>query len=200
MSLSIPEKETRTAARLDAVRQRIEDAPRGTKLIGKVCIITGTNSLRGIGYASALAFAREGASHLYLLDPFDDNSTEIKESLEKLNPDVKVTIIKGDASDDGVVSSLCERVINEAGRLDVYYGNGAICTWKPLTDTSFDDFMNTVKINSGSAFLALKHGSRAMQVTSSQKPDSGGSIILTSSLAGLRGNTGSVDYSASKAA
>ncbi|KIO25344.1 hypothetical protein M407DRAFT_75854, partial [Tulasnella calospora MUT 4182] len=134
-----------------------------------------------------------GASHLYLLDPFDNNSAEIKGSLEKAYPDVKVTIVKGDASDDSVVSSLCQKVLDEAGRLDIYYANGAICTWKPLADTSFEDFMNTIKINSGSAFLALKHGSRAMAVTSAGKPDSGGSIIFTSSLAGMRGNTGSVD-------
>ncbi|KAG9050241.1 hypothetical protein FS837_006913 [Tulasnella sp. UAMH 9824] len=208
MSLSIAEKEALTAARLEAVRKRIEDAPRGTKLAGKVCIITGTNSLRGIGYASVVAFAREGmnwelgfrASHLYLLDPFDNNSAEIRGSLEKAYPDVKVTIVKGDASDDKTLSSLCQKVLHEEGRLDVFYANGAICTWKPLADTSFEEFLNTIKINSGSAFLALKHGSRAMAVTSANKPDSGGSIILTASLAGMRGNTGSVDYSASKAA
>ncbi|KIO25343.1 hypothetical protein M407DRAFT_244119, partial [Tulasnella calospora MUT 4182] len=104
-----------------------------------------------------------------------------------------VTIVKGDASDDSAVSSLCQKVLDEAGRLDVYYSNGGICTWKPLAYTSFEDFMNTIKINSGSAFLALKHGSRAMAVTSAGKPDSGGSIIFTSSLAGMKGNGGSVD-------
>lgn len=62
----------------------------------------------------------------------------------------QVTIVKGDASDDGVVSSLCQKALDEEGRLDVYYANGAICTWKPLVDTSFEDFMSTIKINSGS--------------------------------------------------
>ncbi|KAG8935422.1 hypothetical protein FRC01_000029 [Tulasnella sp. 417] len=197
MSLSIAEKEALTASRLETVHKRLEDAPRGTKLAGKVCIITGANSLRGIGYARA--------SHLYLLDPFDNNSAEIKGSLEKKYPDVKVTIVKGDASDETVVSSLCQKVLDETGRLDVYYANGAICTWKPLAATSFEDFLSTIKINAGSlqparAFLALKYGSRAMTVTSPEKLDSSGSIIFTASLAGMRGNGGSVDYSASKAA
>ncbi|KAG8939709.1 hypothetical protein FRC00_013614, partial [Tulasnella sp. 408] len=138
MSLFIADKEALTAARLEAVRKRIEDAPRGTKLAGKVCIVTGTNSLRGIGYEELWD------------DPFDNNSAEIKGSLEKAYPDVKVTIVKGDASDDKTVSSLCQKVLDEAGRLDVYYANGAICTWKPLADTSFEEFLNTIKINSGS--------------------------------------------------
>lgn len=51
-----------------------------------------------------------------------------------------------------------------------------------------------------SCFLALKHGSEAMKVTSKDKPRSGGSIVMTASVAGLRSGAGSVDYSASKAA
>lgn len=49
-------------------------------------------------------------------------------------------------------------------------------------------------------FLAVKHASSAMQKTSSSKPYPSGSIILTASVAGLRSNAGSTDYSASKAA
>ncbi|KAG8939699.1 hypothetical protein FRC00_013620, partial [Tulasnella sp. 408] len=220
MSLSIADKEALTAARLEAVRKRIEDAPRGTKL-AKFALLRGRIPYEASGmkqlvdgwsrkhrlkfahehrYASVVAFAREGMDCEIGSNPFDNNSAEIKGSLEKAYPDVKVTIVKGDASDDKTVSSLCQKVLDEAGRLDVYYANGAICTWKPLADTSFEEFLNTIKINSGSAFLALKHGSRAMAVTSANKPDSSGSIIFTASLAGMRGNTGSVDYSASKAA
>ena len=51
-----------------------------------------------------------------------------------------------------------------------------------------------------SCFLALQHGSKAMKVTSSAKPYPGGSIVCTSSVAGLHANAGSVPYSASKAA
>lgn len=200
MSLSAAAKEALTAARLEAVRRRVAQAPRGTKLSGKVGIVTGTNSLRGIGYASARAFAKESAAHLYLLDPFDDNAAEVKKSLRQSYPDVKVTIVKGDSSDDKVVSSLCDRVLDEEGRLDIYYANGGISPWKMLSDLSLDDLMSVIKINTGSAFLGLKYGSKAMAVTSPKKSDSSGSVIFTASLAGLRGNAGPLDYSASKAA
>jgi len=51
-----------------------------------------------------------------------------------------------------------------------------------------------------SCFLATKHAAPAMAITSPDKPKSGGSIILTASVAGLRSNAGSTPYSASKAA
>jgi NAD(P)-dependent dehydrogenase (short-subunit alcohol dehydrogenase family) len=51
-----------------------------------------------------------------------------------------------------------------------------------------------------SVFLAVKHASKAMMVTSADKPNPGGSIIATSSVAGLRSGAGPTDYSASKAA
>lgn len=49
-------------------------------------------------------------------------------------------------------------------------------------------------------FLAVKHAAPAMQITSTEKPKSGGSIIATASTAGLRSGAGPTDYSASKAA
>lgn len=51
-----------------------------------------------------------------------------------------------------------------------------------------------------SVFLAAKHASRAMLLTSQSKPYPGGSIVATASVAGLRSNAGGTDYSASKAA
>ncbi|CAN9405718.1 unnamed protein product [Alternaria alternata] len=61
-------------------------------------------------------------------------------------------------------------------------------------------FMNVLRTNALSVFLAAKHASRAMLKTSDQKPYPSGSIIATASVAGLRSNAGPTDYSASKAA
>ena len=60
--------------------------------------------------------------------------------------------------------------------------------------------MNTLKTNTLSVFLAVQLGSAAMAMTSESKPHPGGSIIATSSVAGLRSGAGPTDYSASKAA
>ncbi|KIO17119.1 hypothetical protein M407DRAFT_85291, partial [Tulasnella calospora MUT 4182] len=98
------------------------------------------------------------------------------------------------------VYSLCDRVLDEEGRLDIYYANGGISPWKMLTVLSLDDLITTIKINTGAAFLGLKDGSKAMAVTSTKKSDSSGSIIFTASfVAGLRGNAGPLDCECSEA-
>ena len=71
---------------------------------------------------------------------------------------------------------------------------------KPFPEISADDFMRTVKVNQLGVFLCFKHAAIAMQKTSKDKPYPGGSMIGTASVAGLRSNAGSTDYSASKAA
>jgi len=60
--------------------------------------------------------------------------------------------------------------------------------------------MKTMKTNVLSVFLAAKYAAPAMQITSPSKPTPSGSIIATASVAGIRSNAGSTDYSASKAA
>ncbi|KAG8936814.1 hypothetical protein FRC02_011393 [Tulasnella sp. 418] len=94
----------RTLQRLNAIQQQLQVKPKGTKLFGKVCIITGVASPKGIGRASAFAFAHEGARHLYLLDFAGENLPELKKSLESAYPSTKVTTIQGDAADDRIRS------------------------------------------------------------------------------------------------
>ena len=57
-----------TAARIKKIHDHFHHAPRSGKLAGKVCIVTGVGSLKGIGRAAALAYAREG--HFVCLDCF----------------------------------------------------------------------------------------------------------------------------------
>jgi len=83
-----------------------------------------------------------------------------------------------------------------------FFANAGIASWDTLADTSAESFMNIMRVNTLSCFLAIKHASAAMLKTNSSrgKDVSGGSIILTASVAGLRSGAGPVDYSASKAA
>lgn len=69
--------------------------------------------------------------------------------MDRALPKNQVTIVKGDSSDVRVVSSLCDRVLDEEGRLNIYYANGGISPWKVLTNLSLDDLMNTIKTNTG---------------------------------------------------
>ncbi|KZT19059.1 NAD(P)-binding protein [Neolentinus lepideus HHB14362 ss-1] len=192
----------RTVARIEKIQSHLSSTPRGSRLKGKVCVITGVGSMKGIGRAAALLFAHEGAHHLYLLDFMKDNLPNLKETIEKSYPDVKVTTIQADAADDAAISAVCERTIKEEGQLDVFFANAGIATNTHLYDITAETFMETMRINALSCFLAVKYASEAMMKTnpSRGKGFSGGSIILTASVAGIRSGAGPLDYSASKAA
>jgi len=190
----------RTVTRLDKLTEQVASAPRGKTLAGKVCIITGVGSLKGIGRAAALLYAREGAKHLYLLDFTGDNLPNLASTIAGKYNDVKVTTIQGDAADDATIKSLCERAIREEGRLDVFFANAGVASGKTIQDTSVEEWDKIMRINALSTFLAVKHGSEGMKVTSSEKPLSDGRIIMTASVAGIRSGAGSAEYSASKAA
>ncbi|QRV79157.1 Enoyl-(Acyl carrier protein) reductase [Ceratobasidium sp. AG-Ba] len=190
----------RTVARLQAIQSQLSTVPRAGKLKGKVCIITGVGSMKGIGRATAFLFAHQGAKHLYLLDFDGENLPNLEESLRKEYPDVKVTVQQADAADEEAISGICKRAIKEEGRLDVFFANAGIANAEFFTDITEQDFMKMMRVNVLSCFLAIKHGSAAMQVTSNDKTESSGSIILTASVAGIRSGAGTMDYSASKAA
>ncbi|EGO00025.1 hypothetical protein SERLA73DRAFT_180399 [Serpula lacrymans var. lacrymans S7.3] len=192
----------RTLSRVNKIQSHLSETPRGQRLKGKVCIVTGVGSLHGIGRASALLFAHEGAQHLYLLDFSADNLPDLKSTIQKAYPDVKVTTIQADAADDAAIAAICNQAIQDEGRLDVFFANAGFASKKILQDTTAEDFMESMRINSLSTFLAVKYGSEAMKQvkTLGGKDYSGGSIILTASVAGLRSGAGTIDYSASKAA
>ncbi|KAF9049845.1 3-oxoacyl-reductase [Panaeolus papilionaceus] len=191
-----------TTARIRQIQSQLDNSVRSHKLKGKVCIITGVGSLKGIGRAAAFRFAHEGAKHLYLLDYDPTNLLELKASIEAKYPDVKVDVQQADASDETAISGICERALRDEGRLDVFFANAGIASSDPLAETSVETFMTVMKVNALSCFLAVKHGSAAMLKTnpSRGKEASGGSIIMTASTAGIRSGAGTVDYSASKAA
>ncbi|KAI6000501.1 NAD(P)-binding protein [Pisolithus albus] len=200
--LTADEHYQRTVARIGQIQTHLDSLPRGQRLMDKTCIITGVGSLHGIGRATALLFAREGARHLYLLDFSAENLPELESTIRGLYPDVKVSVIQADAADDAAIAALCDQAIKEEGRLDVFFANAGIVHNKALQDLTADVFMDSIRVNSLSCFLAVKHGSRAMMHVdpSKGKTLSGGSIILTASVAGLRSGAGTIDYSASKAA
>ncbi|KAG8871427.1 hypothetical protein FRB97_008707, partial [Tulasnella sp. 331] len=112
----------------------------------------------------------------------------------------QVTVIQGDAADDSTISTICERAIKEEGHLDFFFANaGIIGSGETIPNIPEEAFMECMRVNVLSCFLAIKHSSKAMAITSKGKEESGGSILMTASIAGLR-NGATVEYSASKAA
>ncbi|KAK8094875.1 hypothetical protein PG997_001560 [Apiospora hydei] len=181
--------------------KRIAGPSNGPRLAGKVAIITGTNSLLGIGRAAAHQFAENGARALYLCDFDDSHLAAHQRDLQRLYPEVDVHVRRFDAASSSAVKAVVDDAIKRYGRLDVFFANaGIVGTPAHFKDVDKSEFMQVVETNAASVFLAAKHAAPAMTVTSSTKPASGGSIIGTASVAGLRSNAGPTAYSAAKAA
>ena len=160
------------------------------KLVGKRAVITGAGS--GIGRASALRFAREGAAVL-VVGRTGANTEETVAQIRAAGG--RAAPMVTDVTVEANVEAIVARCVAEFGGLDVFFSNVATPgTNTPLLEQSVDEWNDAWRVNTISCFLAVKHAGRHMTEQRS------GSIILTSSAASLRANAGAIAYSASKAA
>ncbi|KAI1269752.1 putative 3-oxoacyl-reductase FabG [Xylariaceae sp. FL1019] len=181
--------------------KKIAGPSNGPRAQGKVVIITGTNSIRGIGRAAAHAFAESGAKAVYLCDYDDKNLESHKREITSLYPSVDIHVRQFDAADEAAVKAVVDHAVQTYKRLDVFFANaGVVGPHAMFNDISKEDFMKVMETNTASVFLAAKYAAPAMMKTSVEKTASSGSIIGTASVAGIRSNAGSTPYSASKAA
>ncbi|KAI8140748.1 hypothetical protein BJV82DRAFT_622440 [Fennellomyces sp. T-0311] len=174
----------------------------GPSLKDKVCVVTGANSVRGIGAATVHALARRGPKVIFATDLRGDNLEALAKDIEKNYPGVACLARTFDAASTQGVQGVVDEAIQKFGRLDVFFANAGMSTPQLLLqDANEEIFMEVVRVNSLSAFLALKIAGKAMQITGGGgKEKSGGSIICTASVAGIRSGAGPPSYSAAKAA
>ena len=158
-------------------------------LKGKSAIITG--GVRGIGKAVAEEFCKQGADVLLC---YRSNEEAAKNTAEELRQyGTKVELIKGDVSDPAHADEAVKYAQNAFGRVDILVNNAGITNDKLMMRMSADDFDGVIRANLSGSFYFLKAASAVMI---KQK---GGRIINLSSIVGVRGNAGQVNYSASKA-
>ncbi len=153
------------------------------ELDGRVALITG--GARGQGAAEAALFRREGAT-VVVTDVLDEQGERTAGSLgcEYLHLDVTSEEQWQAAVDD---------VVDRHGRLDVLMNNAGIFKPAQLLNTPTEVWDQTVAINQTGVFLGMRTGAKAMI-----EAGNGGSIINTSSVAGLEGVFGSTAYGATK--
>jgi NAD(P)-dependent dehydrogenase (short-subunit alcohol dehydrogenase family) len=160
------------------------------KLDGKVAVITGSAS--GIGRASAVRFAGEGAAVVIADLNSEGGEAAVRDCKEHGG---RAVFQRADVASEPEVKALVERAVKEFGRLDVIFNNaglgGAVGTIEEITGDNWD---RTLVILLKSVFLGMKYSVPEMRKVG------GGSIISTASVAGLAGGRGPHAYSAAKAA
>jgi NAD(P)-dependent dehydrogenase (short-subunit alcohol dehydrogenase family) len=163
---------------------RVPDPDRRNLLEGKVCLITGGGG--SLGLATTRLFLKEGA-HVVLADR---NAAALAAAVSRLD-DVNVSTVVGDATVEAEVEATVQSAVDRHGRLDVLVANaGTPAQAMPVTEFDTDEFDRTFDVHVRGVFLLCKHGLRALS--------DGGSVVIVSSVAGLRADPGVVAYIAAK--
>jgi NAD(P)-dependent dehydrogenase (short-subunit alcohol dehydrogenase family) len=153
-----------------------------------VVLITG--ALTGIGRATALAFAKDGAS-VVVSGRRKDAGQALVAELHKLG--AKAEFVQADVRHEDDVRSLVDQAVKRFGRLDVAVNNaGTEGRPGPVTEQTAETYAATFETNVLGTLLSMKHELRVMQ------PQGNGSIINLSSTMGQRGAPGASLYTASK--
>lgn len=155
----------------------------------KVILVTGGG--RGIGRAIALTCAEKGASVAVVYS----GSAEAAENTVKRITDsgVKAAAYKCDVSDFSAVKTLVERVAVDFGRIDGLVNNAGITADNLLLRMKEEDYDRVLSVNLKGAFNTVKHTAPLFMKQRS------GSIVNITSVVGLMGNAGQVNYASSKA-
>ena len=157
-------------------------------LSDKIALVTGAS--RGIGQSISMILAQNGAHVVCVSRNVNDvQSVADKITHQKFN----ASAASCDISDSNNVTELVKDIIEKHGRIDILINNAGITRDNLLMRMSEDDWNEVVNVNLKAAFTAIKAASRSMIKQRS------GRIINISSVVGLIGNAGQVNYAASKA-
>lgn len=156
------------------------------RLQGKTALITGAAS--GVGRASAVAMAREGANVVLT----DINVADGQGAAAEIGD--TALFIEHDISSDQSWGDVIAQTQDRFGGLDVLVNNAAILQMANIEDVTLDDWRKLQAVNVEGVLLGCQHAIRAMKDTG------GGSIVNMSSLAALMGMPVFCAYSASKGA
>lgn len=153
----------------------------------KVAIVTGAGS--GLGEATALEFAKEGAS--VVLADISDQTAELS---EKMNADGYSTIfVKTNVADEGDIANLVEQTVAKFGKLDIMFANAGINIERTLENLETDDWQKVIDVNLKSVYLSDRYAIKQFR-----KQGTGGVIINSGSIHSLVAREGLAAYAATK--
>jgi len=170
--------------------------PRGERLAGKVCIVTGAGSRGpgvGNGRAMAILFVREGAGVVLV----DHKAERARESLASLDEGerARTRVIEANVSSDEDCARVVAETVATFGRLDVLVNNvGVVGPAGNVVDVDMQEWERAMKVNLSSMALMARHSIPVMAAQGA------GSIVNISSTAALTGAFSSIFYPVSKGA
>src|SRR3989344_682415 len=161
------------------------------KLQGKVALVTGSS--RGIGKATAIRLAKEGAKVVVNYINDEKASAQVVNEIKKLGGEA--IAVKADVSNEEQVKNMIKTAIDKFGRIDILVNNAGIVYDLPFMEKTLEQVKRTFEVNFNGVFLCSKYAAKQMKKTGS------GVIINISSTSGIDVlNPESADYDASKSA
>jgi len=159
-------------------------------LEGKIALVTGAGS--GIGQSTAEAFVKEGVSHVALIDIDHEKLISTSKILEKLESDFSLHCV--DVTKEVEVESALNEIISKNGRLDIAFNNAGINhPSSKFHELEMQEWHQMIETNLTSIFICMKY-----EIEHMVGSGSGGTIVNTSSGAGLVPAPGQAHYTAAK--
>lgn len=159
------------------------------KLEGKVTLITGGDS--GIGAATAILYAKEGAKVAFTYHSSDNDAKNTESRLKEIG--AEVLVFKGDVGDEAFAQSVVKEITNKWGNLDVLVNHAGEQRYQSsINDIDAEQIDRTYRTNIFSQFYFVKSVLPVM--------NEGGAIINTSSITAYKGNPTLMDYSGTNGA
>ena len=158
-------------------------------LTDKVAVVTGSS--RGIGRATALALAAEGATVIVNYARSREAADEVVAEIEKMGG--TAIALQADVSKSADVDTFFKAILEKCGRVDILVNNAGITRDTLLMRMKEGDWQAVLDLNLTGVFLCIK------AVTKTMLKQRSGRIINIASVSGLMGNPGQANYSAAKA-
>ena len=154
----------------------------------RVAVVTG--AARGIG----LAVARRFLDDRYAVALLDIDAPALMNAAATLAPEERVLAIECDVAEPDQVSRSIDRIAARFGRIDALVNNAGVAVFKPLLDTTYDEWARVIAVNLTGPFLCTQACAPVMLA------NGGGTVVNIGSISGLRASTLRVAYGTSKAA
>lgn len=158
-------------------------------LEGKIAVVTGAG--RGIGRATAIALAKEGATVVVHYNHSKEEALAVQDEIR--NSGGKAELMQCDVSDYAACEAFVKEVTERFGGIDIFVNNAGITKDQLLMKMSEEAFDEVIETNLKGTFHCMRFVSRVMLKQRS------GRIINLSSVVGITGNAGQTNYAASKA-